>query len=72
MFSIEKIKEMFQLFVSAKRSQKEAMVEKTNIGHIYGQVLVIGLVVTSSFIHALDGVIVKWISNLTATEMTFW
>lgn len=36
------------------------------------QFLVIGLVVLSSFIHALDGVIVKWISNLTAMEMTFW
>ena len=36
------------------------------------QFLIIGLVVSSSFIHALDGVIVKWISNLTAMEMTFW
>ena len=36
------------------------------------QFLVVGLVVLSSFIHALDGVIVKWISNLTAMEMTFW
>ena len=36
------------------------------------QFLVIGLVVLSSFIHALDGVIVKWISNMTAMELTFW
>ena len=36
------------------------------------QFLVVGLVVLSSFIHALDGVIVKWISNLIAMEMTFW
>ena len=36
------------------------------------QFLIICLVVSSSFIHALDGVIVKWISNSTAMEMTFW
>ena len=59
---------MFKLFVSAIKSQYIAMANK----EISGQFLVIGLVVMSSFIHALDGVIVKWISNLTATEMTFW
>ena len=63
---------MFKLIVSSKKSQNGAMAITEIFGEMSGQFLVIGLVVTSSFIHALDGVIVKWISNLTATEMTFW